>query len=175
MKVIIIACLILVILIVIIVNIYHSKYKFVMIKLEEAKNGIELQLQKKRELFDKIRPIISEKLKSNELFNNFDNSKDFTLLELYNLYAKYYNELLKVIDDNEELIKDDNFSDILDKINSNETDLIAAINFYNDSAVIYNGLVSSFPSNIIAFCKRYKRLDLYDNKKRKIYDILNDE
>lgn len=175
MKGIIIACLVLVILIVIIVKFYHNKYKFVMIKLEEAKNSIELQLQKKCELFDKIRSIISKELKYNELFDYLDNSKDYTLIELNDLYAKAYNELFKLVDDNEELIKNNDFSDILDKINNNETDLTAAINFYNDSAVIYNELVSSFPSNIIAFFRRYKKLDFYGNKKRKIYDILNDE
>ena len=104
-----------------------------------------------------------------------ENPLDLSQIEINDLYARAYNELFKVIDDNDNLLKNEELSVIIDDINNNETDLLAAVKFYNDSAVIYNGLVSSFPAKIIAFLKRYKKREFYNNEKRKIYDILNEE
>ena len=43
------------------------------------------------------------------------------------------------------------------------------IKFYNDAVIIFNKLVSSFPSNILAFLKRYKKKDFYSNEKKEMF------
>ena len=62
---------------------------------------------------------------------------------------------------------------ILEDLNDNEEDIVGAIKFYNDSVVEFNQLVVSFPSNVIALVKRYKKLEFYNNEKREIFEILN--
>ena len=60
-------------------------------------------------------------------------------------------------------------------MSTNEIELTAAIKFYNDGVVVFNKLISSFPSNILAFFKRYKKKEFYNNEKREIFDILNNK
>ncbi len=177
MKIAIIVCIILVILISIVIfcRINRNRFKFLIIKMDEALNAIDLHLQKKKELFEKVRPIVAKELDTNDFLDYLENPLDLSQIEINDLYARAYNELFKVIDDNDNLLKNEELSVIIDDINNNETDLLAAVKFYNDSAVIYNGLVSSFPAKIIAFLKRYKKREFYNNEKRKIYDILNEE
>ena len=49
-----------------------------------------------------------------------------------------------------------------------------SIRFYNDTVVDYNQLVIAFPSSIVAFFKRYKKKEFYNNEKREIFEIFND-
>lgn len=177
MKMVIIVCIVLIVLIIIGIfcRICKNKFRFVTIKMDEALNAIDLHLQKKKELFERVRPIVAKELDTNDVFDYLENSLDLSQIEVNDLYTRAYNDLFKIIDDNDSLLKNEELSVIIDDINNNETDLLAAVKFYNDSAVIYNGLVDSFPSKIIAFFKRYKKCEFYNNKKRKIYDILNEE
>ena len=41
--------------------------------------------------------------------------------------------------------------------NDNEEQIVGAIKFYNDTVVDFNQLVMSFPANMVAFIKRYKK------------------
>ncbi len=177
MKIIVIVCIALIVLIIIGIfcRVYKNKFRFVNIKMEEALNAIDLHLQKKKELFEKVRPIIAKELDANDVLDYLESPLDLSQIEVNDLYARAYNDLFKIIDDNDKLLKNEELSTIIDDINNNETDLVAAVKFYNDSAVTYNELVTSFPSKIIAFFKRYKRCEFYNNEKRKIYDILNEE
>ena len=168
-------CVALIIVICIFCKVYNNKFRFVIIKIEEAKNTLDLHLQKKQELFEKVRPIVSKELNNDGVLDYLENLLDLNQVEINDLYTRAYNELFKILDDNDELLKNEELSVIIDDINNNEIDLLAAIKFYNDSAVTYNKLVSSFPSKIIAFFRRYKKYELYNNEKRKIYDILNED
>ena len=79
----------------------------------------------------------------------------------------------KIIDDNEKLLKSDNITSILEELNTNEENIGGAIKFYNDTVVEFNQLILSFPSNIIALIKRYKKKEFYRNEKREIFEVLN--
>ena len=54
-------------------------------------------------------------------------------------------------------LKENNITINIDVL-TNEIELTAAIKFYNDGVVVFNKLISSFPSNILAFFKHF--LDL---------------
>ena len=58
-------------------------------------------------------------------------------------------------------------------LNNNEENIIGSIKFYNDTVVLFNHLVVSFPSNIICLFKRYKKKEFYSNEKREMFEILN--
>ena len=102
----------------------------------------------------------------NENFNNF---------ELHDLLKRNYNELFKVMDENEKLLKSDSLVQLLEKLNINEENIVGSIKFYNDTVVEFNQLVVSFPSSIIAFFKKYKKLEFYNNERREIFEILNND
>ena len=133
-------------------------------------------LDKKKELLDRTRPIIQKELKIEEFITELDN--DFTNMnnfEKHNTLKMAYNELFKTVDENEKLMKSDSLLSVLNSLNENEEDVIGAIKFYNDTVVEFNKLVVSFPSCVIAFFKRYKKKEFYNNEKREMFEILNEK
>lgn len=154
--------------------IINNKYQLTIIKIDKADEDIDMYLMKKQELLNRARPIIKKELKLEEFLEDLDNEfKEQKNLENHNRLKSAYNELCRILDENEKLMKSDNLLSILDKLNTNEEDIVGAIKFYNDTVVEFNRLVISFPSNILAFFKRYTKLEFYNNEKREIFEILN--
>lgn len=155
----------------------HNKFQFSIIKLEEAENNIDALLHKKLDLLDRASPIIKKELKLDVFLEELEKNKDnnISLFELNDLLKKSSDDFFKVLDDNEKLFKSETLATIIDDISTNEIELTAAIKFYNDAVVIFNKLVSSFPSNILAFLKRYKKKDFYSNEKKEMFEILNNK
>lgn len=154
--------------------IINNKYQLTIIKIDKADEDIDMYLMKKQELLNRARPIIKKELKLEEFLEELDNEfEEQKNLENHNRLKSAYNELCRILDENEKLMKSDNLLSILDKLNTNEEDIVGAIKFYNDTVVEFNRLVISFPSNILAFFKRYTKLEFYNNEKREIFEILN--
>ena len=61
---IILGCVVLVALILLIIVIFHNKFKFAIIKMDEAENNIDIYLDKKFDLLKRCKPIIKKELKS---------------------------------------------------------------------------------------------------------------
>ena len=155
---------------------YNNRFQLAIIKIDKAEEDIDLCLDKKKELFDRTRPIIQKELKIEEFITELDN--DFTNMnnfEKHNTLKMAYNELFKTVDENEKLMKSDSLLSVLNSLNENEEDVIGAIKFYNDTVVEFNKLVVSFPSCVIAFFKRYKKKEFYNNEKREMFEILNEK
>jgi len=154
--------------------IINNKFQLSIIKIDKAEEDIDIYLEKKKNLLERTRPIIKKALKKDEylldLDNNFDELNNF---DEHNLLKKIYNELFKIIDENEKLLKSNSLVKLLEELNDNEEDIVGAIKFYNDTVVEFNQLIVSFPSSIVAFFKRYKKKDFYNNEKREIFEILN--
>lgn len=169
--------IILLVIICIIVIVYHNKFQFAIIKIDEAENNIDILLQKKLDLLNRAKPIIKKKLKLKDFLEDLDNISDKNLDHFQiNIELKQnYNELFQILDDNEKLLKNESLVSIVRDINDNEVELVAAIKFYNDNVVLFNQLIKAFPSNVIAFFCRYKKKDFYNNEKREIYEILKDK
>ena len=176
---IILGVVIFVALILIFVNIIYNKFQFAIIEMEEAENNIDVLLHKKLDLLRRASAIIKKELKMEEFLDEINEETNvetnLSLFELNVLLKKSYNTFFKVLDENEKLFKSETLANIICDINSNEIDLVAAIKFYNDRVIIFNKLVSSFPSCILAFFKRYKKKEFYNNEKKEIFDILNDK
>ena len=73
------------------------------------------------------------------------------------------------------LYKSDSLVAILNNISENEENVVGAIRFYNDTVVDYNKLAISFPTNIIALFKGYRKKEFYNNEKRVVFEILNEK
>lgn len=166
---------ILIILIIITVN--YNRFRFAIIKIDEAENNIEVLLKKKIELLDRTRPIIKKELKLEEFLEEIDFLKESQInhFEMNNSLKECHTNLIKVLDDNEKLFKSETLTTIIEEINSNEEAIVGCTKFYNDSVVVFNKLVGAFPSNLVAFLWRYKRKEFYNNEKREMYEILNEK
>lgn len=164
-------------LLLIFIVIMHNKFQFAIIEMEEAENNIDVLLHRKLDLLNRTIPIVKKELKKEAFLEEIEDRKDAdtSLFELNTILKRNHDDLIRVLDENEKLSKSDSLTTIINDINSNEIDLVAAIKFYNDGVVGFNKLVSSFPSNILAFLKRYKKKDFYSNEKKEIFDILNDK
>ena len=146
------------------------------IKLEKAEEDINIYLQKKKELLDRTVPVIKKELKLKEFLTDLDLYKEeMSDIEKNDLLKKVYNELFKTIDENEKLYKSESLVAILNNLGENEENVVGAIKFYNDTVVDYNKLAISFPTNVIAFFKRYKKKEFYNNEKRVMFEILNEK
>ena len=121
-------------------------------------------------------PVIKKELKLKEFLTDLDLYKEeMSDIEKNDLLKKVYNELFKTIDENEKLYKSESLVAILNNLGENEENVVGAIKFYNDTVVDYNKLAISFPTNVIAFFKRYKKKEFYNNEKRVMFEILNEK
>ncbi len=159
-----------------IATIINNRFKFAIIKIEKAEEDINLYLQKKKELIERTIPIIKKELKLKEYLNDINSINDETNnFNKNDILKKLSNEIYKTIDENEKLYKSDSLMSIINELSDNEENIVGAIKFYNDTVVDYNKLAISFPTNIIAFVKRYKKKQFYNNEKREMFEILNEK
>lgn len=159
-----------------IATIINNRFKFAIIKIEKAEEDINLYLQKKKELIERTIPIIKKELKLKEYLNDINSINDETNnFNKNDILKKLSNEIYKTIDENEKLYKSDSLMSIINDLSDNEENIVGAIKFYNDTVVDYNKLAISFPTNIIALVKRYKKKQFYNNEKREMFEILNEK
>ncbi len=155
-------------------SVCNNKFQLAIIKFEKAEEDIDIYLEKKYDLLTRAKPLINKEIKKEEIFTDLDESyNNLNHFEKNDLLKKLYNELFKIIDDHEKLLKSENITSILEELNTNEENIVGAIKFYNDTVVDFNQLILSFPSSIIAFIKRYKKKEFYRNEKREIFEVLN--
>lgn len=162
--------------ILLICTIINNRFQLAIIKIEKAEEDIDIYLEKKRELLDRTRPVVSKELKIEGFLPELE--QDFKTISNFDendILKKCYNDLFKIIDDNDKLLKSESLTNILTNLNDNEEDIVGAIRFYNDTVISYNKLIVSFPSNVVGFFKRYKKKAFFNNEKREIFDILNKE
>ena len=174
---IILGCGLVILLLIIIITIYHNKFQYVIIKIEEAENNIGVLLDKKRELLDRTRPIIKKELKLDEFLEELEGfeEKHLNHFQINTWLKDSYYDLIKLVDDNEKLYKSETLVSILEELSDNEDMIVGSINYYNDNVVDFNKLVVSFPARIVAILFRYKRKDFHNNEKREMYQILNEK
>ena len=172
----ILGCVVIIAIICLIFVIYHNKFQISIIKIEEAENNIDLFLEKKLDLLRRAQPIIKKELKLDSFLEQLEERyiQDLNHFELNNLLKTEFDELFQILDENEKLFKSESLVRIIEELNDNEIDLVAAVKFYNDTVVTFNQLIVSFPSNIIRLFFGYKKKEFYSHEKREMYEILKD-
>ena len=153
----------------------NNRFQLAIIKIDKAEEDISLYLQKKEELLNRAKPIITKELKTEDVMLDLDcipvEADNF---EVHFLLKKAYNDFLKTLDENEKLLKSKPLGKIIEELDANEENIVGSIKFYNNTVVDYNHLVMSFPSGMVAFIRRYKKKEFYNNEKRENFGILND-
>lgn len=156
-----------------IIIIFNNKFNFSIIKIKESEDNINLYLNKKKDLLIKLIDIVKKELKKEDFFKDFyelDNNID--LFKLNNGLNVNYNKVFKLVNENNSLVKNNNIIDLIAKIDDNDDNLLGTILFYNDSVVLYNSLLKSFPTNFIGFFKGFKTKDFYNSEIKKIDNLL---
>lgn len=163
--------------IMLVIAIYYNKFRFTIIKINEAENNIGVLLEKKIDLLDRARPIVKKELKIKEFLEDIEYVKNSKInhFELNSSLKELHNDFLKILDENEKLYKSDSLSAIIDEINNNEEAILGSTKFYNDSVTVFNQLVGSFPANIVALFWHYKKKEYYNNERREMFQILNEK
>ena len=155
----------------------NNRIVFSKTKIDEAESNIDVYLNKKKDLLDRARPILKKELKIEDVLVNIDEleKNDFNHFKVNLLLHNSYLELLSIVDENEKLLKSKTIIGILEDLENNEEDRIGCIKFYNDSVSTYNNLVCGFPTNIIAFFSKNKKMDYYSDDEKEMFQILEDK
>ena len=99
---IIIGIVVILIIFIIIFSIYSNKFHFAIIKIEKAEEDIDMYLQKKKDLLDRTRPIIKKELKLKNFLTELDDDlSEKNNFEVNDFLRKMYNDLFKILDENE--------------------------------------------------------------------------
>jgi len=164
-------------LILLIITFYYNKFNFAIIKIAEAENNIDILFDKKMQLLERTRPIVKKELKLKEFLEDTEYLNETTInhFEMNNSLKALHNELNKILDENEKLYKSEALLSIVEELNGNEEAILGSTKFYNDNVVVFNQLVGSFPSNVVALLWRYKKKEFYNNEKKEMYEILNEK
>lgn len=163
--------------ILLVITIFYNKFKFTIIKIEEAENNIDVLFDKKIELLERTRPIIKKELKLKEFLDDIEFLSETKInhFEMNESLKRLHNELNSTLDEHDKLYKSEALVNIIDEIKSNEEAILGSTKFYNDNVVEFNQLVSGFPSSVVALIFGYKKKEFYNNEKKEIFEILNDK
>lgn len=158
--------------------VFYSKQKFfgIQIKLNEAENNMDIILEKKLELFNRLINHMKKK-KIDVDYPDISKYKEEKLEHhaLHNALFDVYTELIQLVDDNEEKLNDEKSISLLDQLSDNEDDLIATVKYYNDNATDYNFYLHHFPTSIGKLFLHLKQLELFRNEKRETFEILKEK
>ncbi|HOZ53871.1 MAG TPA: LemA family protein [Bacilli bacterium] len=145
----------------------YNTFSVSILKINEAEMKIDSSLRNTYDLLIKISNIIKSKLNTDkEVFDGISKIKDEKLsnFELDRKLLTYINELYIIKENYDELDNDEEFQKIFYEITDIEDSFKAFKDFYNDSIIKYNKLVSMFPMLIVAKIMRYKKKLFYDKK-----------
>ena len=173
---IIIGVVALIIVLIIIINIKSkNKFNFAILKIDEAESNLDVLLLRKMDLLERTVPIVKKELKLDDFLTelSFMAEADLNHFQMNDMLRSQYNELFKTLDENDKLFKSEALNRILRDLNENEEAIVGSIKYYNDNVVIFNHLVTSFPSKIVAFFKHYKKKEFYNNEDKEMYEIIN--
>lgn len=162
----IILCIVIVVVIILLLcTIIYNKIKTQVLKINSVESEIDGSL---REKYDIIVKLISEikQIDKNIKFNNYEKIKDEDLssFEFERKLADLENQIYTSKNDNDKLVKNATINNLwYDVVNVN-TKIKAQEKYYNESTTIYNGLVTKFPSKLIALVMRLKEKKYFDGK-----------
>lgn len=172
---IIIGILVILSILIVLTSIIYNKFQLAFIKIDEAENNIDLLLEKKLDFFNRLATLFEqEKIENDQTFfevKKFKGQK-WNHFQMRDALEKKTKELNEILDLKNGLVKNKAIADLLEELVEVNTDLDAAIKYYNDNVVIYNKLIRCFPSNLLGLILRYKNKEFYSDEKEEMFEIL---
>ena len=84
------------------------------------------------------------------------------------------NEINKYMDNNEKLMKNNNFIKIINELQETNLNLHGCKKYYNDNIVKYNNLCKKFPSKLISKLFKYREKEFLEDGNNYKLKILNE-
>ena len=145
---------------------FYNQFQLLKIKISEAFNNIDILFEKKLNLLERTVTIIKEnnkKYKDAQLLDNLVKIKNkklsrFDLNHELTIALREYHSLLDL---DKKLSEIEALKNINEDLIDIDNDLNAAKKYYNDNIVLYNNLVSSIPSSIVAYLFHYKKEEFF--------------
>lgn len=161
----------------------NSNFRENIIRLNEAEASIDAVLNKRFDLLKKSVEFIdkevnkdkSEEEEKQEVMHTIVEirSKNLSKFEFDTSLYNAINEFNKYTEDYIELKKNNEFVKIEVNLIESESEIVALKKYYNDISKDYNKLVKSFPSNVVAFLKKYKTKEYFAEREAK-KDLLDE-
>lgn len=159
---------------------FYNQFQLLKIKISEAFNNIDILFEKKLNLLERTVTIIKEnnkKYKDAQLLDNLVKIKNkklsrFDLNHELTIALREYHSLLDL---DKKLSEIEALKNINEDLIDIDNDLNAAKKYYNDNIVLYNNLVSSIPSSIVARLFHYKNEEFFKEEKIETLEILKEK
>lgn len=147
--------------------------KSYIVKIDEAENELENLLSKKLSLLSELQTLFTERDAETEFnflcsLGDIDND-EFKLNAILN---KAYKELKEFLSDKRSFIPDEQIKEKLDELYNVDIECTAIKNYYNNTAIILNNKIKSFPNSLIAKTKRILKKELYNDPIEEEFEIL---
>ena len=159
---------------------FYNQFQLLKIKISEAFNNIDILFEKKLNLLERTVTIIKEnnkKYKDAQLLDNLVKIKNKKLsrFELNHELTIALREYHSLLDLDKKLSEIEALKNINEDLIDIDNDLNAAKKYYNDNIVLYNNLVSSIPSSIVAHLFHYKKEEFFKEEKIETLEILKEK
>lgn len=173
----ILICVSVIIVLVLIAIRYKKKGAFILKKINVAEEKIDNYLKEKKELLELSIPLLAEDLKLEDFLTDFDSffEKEVDNYETHDFLNKSYISLKNKIFDITEKRENKELNENIDKLKKCDIELSGVIKYYNDTCSEFNLFIKKFPVNLFKLVFRYKKKVLFNEEKKKIFDILNDK
>ena len=158
---------------------FYNKFQLLLIKIHESLNNIDILFEKKYNLLERSVNIIKEsdkKYKDIDILNNLVKKKSQKIdrFELNHELTVALREYYSLLDLDKKLTENSALKNINEDLTDIDNDLNAAKKYYNDNIVLYNNLISSIPSNLVAIIFKYKKKDFFKEEKIETLEILKE-
>lgn len=159
---------------------FYNQFQLMKLKISEAFNNIDILFEKKFNLLERSVEIIKEnndKYKEELILDNLVKIKNkkmdrFDLNRELTIALRDYHSILDL---DKKLSGLDSLKNINESLIDIENDLNASKKYYNDTIVLYNHLVKSFPSSLVAKIFHLPVLDFFQEEKIETLEILKEK
>ena len=153
-----------------------NKLNRMIVKIDESSSGIDIALTKRFDVLVKMIEVVKAYTKHEKetLFEVINLRKDMTISEKMNVNSKMNDDFAKikvVAESYPELKSSENYKTLQQSIVDIEEHLQAARRLYNSNVSLYNQMLVTFPTNIIANNKKLVQKDFFEADEVKKEDV----
>ncbi|MBQ6282520.1 MAG: LemA family protein [Bacilli bacterium] len=144
----------------------YNKIKVQILKINTAESEIDESLRIKYDLITKIIAEIKKIDKDNKSFKDLDKLKDEELssFEFERKLVDIEKEIYTIKNENNQIQKNTAINDLWYEITSTNTKIKAGEKYYNESTTLYNKLVTTYPSKLVALIMKLEEKKYFDGK-----------
>lgn len=158
--------LILIIILIFVFCFIYNKIKMQILKINAAESEIDESLRFKYDLITKIIAEIKKIDKDEKKLKSIDKLKEeeVSSFEFERKLIDIEREIYTIRNENNQIQKNTTINDLWYDITSINTKIKAEEKYYNDSTTIYNKLVTTFPTKLVALIMKLDEKKYFDGK-----------